>query len=259
MRRDRLPEDRLSLGSVQHFPTRSTGNLADVWRLAEVAAEPARVRNTRLEDYAAIRAVQGDVSPHVPPWALRQLEAQVHAFPEGQFVALSDGRVCGAAAALVVAWREFGLEHAWREITSDGSFAGHRASGDTLYCAALVADTSRRGFSAARALVQAHRRLCRKMNLQRLVTSARLSGYAQHASTMPAEEYARRVVWGEIEDPGLRFALAAGFQYFGVAQGYLPEDHESLGHAALLTWVNPLHAPRQPPASIASERRRRVA
>jgi hypothetical protein len=247
------------LGSVQPFPGRqTTGTLADVWRLAPVASEPARARNTRREDYAAIRAVQRDASAHVPPWSLRQLEAQVHAFPEGQFVALMDGRVCGAAATLLVGWREYGLEHTWRAITADGTFATHQPAGDTLYCAALVADGSRHGFSIARALVRAQRRLCRKLNLPRVIATARLTGYAEHAAAMPVEDYARRVVWGELDDAGLRFALAQGFQFCGVARGYMPEDGESAGHAALLAWLNPLHSPRQPPASIA-ERRRRAA
>ena len=247
------------MGSVQNFPGRQAGTLADVWRLASLGAEPPRVRNTRREDYAAIRAVQRDTSPHVPPWSLRQLEAQVHAFPAGQLAAMADGHLVGAAAALIVDWREQGMDHTWRSITADGSFATHRPEGDSLYCAALVADTTRRGFSVSRALVQAQRRLCRRMNLARMVATARLAGYAAHRDAMSADEYARRVVWGEIEDPGLRFALANGYQFCGVLPHYMPEDGESAGHAALLAWLNPLHAPPQPPASIANERRRRAA
>lgn len=248
------------MGSVRPFPGRQpAGTLADVWRLAAVGSEPARVRNTRRDDYAAIRAVQRDSAPHVPPWSLRQLESQVHAFAEGQFVALADGHVCGAAATLMVGWREYGLEHTWRAITADGAFTTHQPGGDTLYCAALVTDTSRRGFGSARALVQAQRRLCRKLNLPRIIIATRLAGYAAHAPSMSPEEYARRVVWGELGDADLRFALAHGFQYSGVARGYLPEDGESAGHAAILAWLNPLHARPQPPASIASERRRKVA
>lgn len=248
------------MGSVQLFPGKQTsGTLADVWRLAAVGSEPTRVRNTRREDYAAIRAVQREASPHVPPWSLRQLEGQVHAFPEGQLVALAEGHLSGAAATLVVSWRDYGLGHTWRAITADGSFATHQTGGDTLYCAALVTDTSRRGFGSARALMQAQRRLCRKLNLRRIIAAARMAGYAAHADSMPPEEYAHRVVWGELEDAGLRFALAHGFQFCGVAHGYMPEDGESAGNAALLAWLNPLHARPQPPASIASERRRKVA
>ena len=248
------------MGSVQPFPGRpAAGTLADVWRLAPVGSEPPRARNTRREDYAAIRAVQRDSSPHVPPWSLRQLEAQLHAFPQGQLVALADGQVAGAAAALVVDWSAIGLQHTWRAVTAEGTFASHQASGDTLYCAALVADTSRRGYGVGRTLVQAQRRLCRRLNLARIVASARLAGYADHASDMDVEDYARRVVWGELEDPGLRFALAHGYQFCGVARDYMPEDGESQGHAAILAWLNPLHARPQPPASIANERRRRAA
>ena len=227
--------------------------------MAALGSEPPRVRNTRREDYAAIRAVQRESTPHVPPWSLRQLEAQVHAFPAGQLAAMADGQLTGAAATLVVDWREHGLDHTWRSITADGTFGSHQAGGDTLYCAALVTDTSRRGFGVARALMQAQRRLCRRMNLARVVSTSRLAGYADHHEELSAEEFARRIVWGEIEDPGLRFALAHGCQFCGVLRDYLPEDGESRGHAALLAWLNPLYGPPGPPASIVSERRRRAA
>jgi hypothetical protein len=122
-----------------------------------------------------------------------------------------------------------------------------------------VTDTTRHGFGIARALQQAQRRLCRRLNLPRLIATARLEGYAAHAAAMDPEDYAMRVIWGEIENPGLRFRLAQGFQFCCVVRDYLPEDGESGGHAALLVWLNPLHATPQPPASIVSERRRRVA
>ena len=248
------------MGSVQPFPGRpSIGTLADGWRLAALGSEPPRVRNTRREDYAAIRAVQRDTSPHVPPWSLRQLEAQVHAFPQGQLVALVEGRIVGAAATLVVAWRDHGLDHNWRGITAEGLFASHQPGGDTLYVAAMVSDAARRGFGVARTLMQAQRRLCRRLNLARVVTAARMAGYAEHAEAMSPDDYARRVVWGEIDDPPLRFALAHGYQFCGVAREYMPEDGESRGHAAVLSWLNPMHASPQPPASIANERRRRAA
>ena len=247
------------MGSVQIFPGRQAGTLADVWRLAAVGAEPPRVRNTRREDYAAIRAVQRDTTPHLPPWSLRQLEAQLQAFPQGQFLALADGRIVGASATLVVPWAQHRLAHTWRSVTGEGMFSTHQPGADTLYCAALVTDTTRRGFGAARALVQAERRLCRRLNLARIVATTRIAGFSDRATEMTADEYARRVVWGEIEDPPLRFALAHGFQFCGVLPGFMPEDTDSQGHAALLAWLNPMHSPPRPPASIANERRRRAA
>jgi GNAT superfamily N-acetyltransferase len=248
------------LGSIQPFPGRpGTGTLADVWRLSSVAGDTLRVRNTRREDYAAIRAVQRESAPHVPPWSLRQLESQVHAFPEGQLVALADSHLCGAAATLVVDWAQHAAGHTWRSITGDGLFGTHQAHGNALYCAALVADVSRRGYGIARALVQAQRRLCRRLNLPRILTTSRMPGYAERAASLSPEEYAMRVVWGDVEDGEMRFRLAHGFQFCGVLRAYLPEDSESCGHAALFAWVNPLHAPPKPPASIVSERRRKAA
>lgn len=261
MRGNDLPQDQLTLGSIRPFPGRSTaGTLADVWRLAPPAVPDApRIRQTQTQDYAAIRAVQREASPHVPPWSLRQLEAQVAAFPEGQMVAVREGRVLGAAATLVVRWADYGAEHTWREITGEGLFGTHDPHGDTLYCAASVVDTTRHGFGTVRTLIQAQRRLCRRLNLSRLVSPARLEGYAVHAATMDPEHYAMRVVWGELENPHLRLRLSQGFQFCGVLRGYMPEDAESSGHAALLVWLNPLHAAPQPPASVVSERRRRAA
>jgi GNAT superfamily N-acetyltransferase len=248
------------LGSIQPFPGRhGAGTLADVWRLSSLAADAIRVRNSRREDYAAIRAVQRDTTPHVPPWSLRQLESQLHAFPEGQLVAVADSRLCGATATLVVDWSQHAAGHTWRSLTADGLFTTHQAHGNALYCAALVTDASRRGYGIARLLVQAQRRLCRRLNLPRILATSRMTGYAERASALSPEEYAMRVVWGDIEDAEMRFRLAHGFQLCGVLRDYLPEDADSGGHAALFAWLNPLHAPPKPPASIASERRRRAA
>jgi hypothetical protein len=123
----------------------------------------------------------------------------------------------------------------------------------------MVTDTTRRGYGVARTLAHAQRRLCRRLNLPRVIAPARLAGYAAHAATMAPEEYAMRVVWGDLEEAHLRFRLAQGFQFCGVLRGYLPEDGESCGNAALVAWLNPLHAPPNPPASIAAARRRRAA
>lgn len=248
------------MGSIQTFPgKRPSGTLADVWRLSSVPDEGIRVRNTKREDYAAIRAVQRDISPHVPPWSLRQLEAQVQAFPEGQFIAFSEGRICGAAATLVVDWDRYVEGHTWRDVTGDGMFATHEPRGNALYCATLVTDATRHGFGIARTLLHAQRRLCRKLNLPRVIGACRLPHYAEHADSLSPEGFATRVVWGDIEEPELRLRLAQGFQFCGVLRGYLPEDRESGGAAALLAWLNPLHAPPRPPASIATERRRKAA
>jgi hypothetical protein len=216
-----------------------------------------RVRPSRLDDCAAIRALQRQSHPGIAPWTVRQLESQRRAFPHGQLVADCGGEVVGAASTLIVRWDHLALDRTWDFLTGDGFFATHDEAGSTLFGAELVVNWVRRGTGAARALYLAQRRLCRRLNLQRMIIAARMPGYAAREMEMSPETYAQRVVWGDIEDPHLRFAIGLGFQYCGVIRGYLPEDRDSAGNAALFVWLNPLHSPAEPPANV--ERPRKCA
>lgn len=249
------------MGSIiEVFPgRRHAATLADVWRSAPApGGGPARVRTARLEDFAAIRALHKSAAPFAAAWTLKQLENQMHAFPEGQLVAAIDGQVVGAASTLVVGWDEYAANHTWREITGDGSFITHDPEGRTLYCAGFAADETRHGYGVARALVQAERRLARRLNLRRIISTARLAGLSELAGETP-ELYAMRVIWGDLDDPALRFQLAQGFQYCGILHGHRPEDVASGGHAALLAWLNPMYSPPGPSAYAAPRRQLKSA
>src|SRR5205085_6093165 len=124
-----------------------------------------------------------------------------------------DSQVVGLSSTLVVRWDEYAAHHTWREITGDGSFTTHDAAGRTLFCADFVADASHHGYGVARALLQAERRLARRMNLRRIIMTSRLAGLAALDDSVTPELYAMRVIWGDIDDPGMRFVLAQGFQY----------------------------------------------
>ena len=250
------------MGSIiEVFPAkRGAATIADVWRAApDLGGGPVRVRATRLEDFAAIRGLQRAAQPFAAPWSLKQLEDQIHSFPDGQFVAVSDGHVIGAASSLVVDWDHYAVDHTWKGITGDGHFTTHASHGRTLYAADLVADATRRGFGIARALFQSQRRLARRRNLRRIIATTRLPGYGHAREAMSPELYAMRVIWGEIADPAMRFKMSQGFQYCGILRGYMPEDAESCGHAALLAWLNPLYSPPGPPAYMAPERQLKSA
>jgi GNAT superfamily N-acetyltransferase len=250
------------LGSIQAFPPRIHGpaTIADVWRAGPVPGSGVvKVRETRLEDYAAIRALQRVAAPYTTPWTLKQFESQRLAFPEGQMVAVCEGHVVGVASSLVVRWDDYNAQPTWRSITAEGHFTTHDSTGHTLYGADLVVDSTRRGFGVGRALFQARRRLCRRLNLRRIIATTRLPGYGARREALTPEQYAMRVVWGDIADPAMRFLMAQGFQYCGILHDYLPEDAESCGHAALLAWLNPLFAPPGPTASEEAQRQRKCA
>jgi hypothetical protein len=225
--------------------------------LAESAS--LRVRSLRLEDCAAIRALQGQAMPGIPPWTVQQLESQRHVFPDGQLVAEAGGLVVGALGSLIVRWDDYAVGQDWKEITGDGCFTTHDPAGRTLFGLDPIVVVTRRGFGVARALYHAQRRLCRRLNLRRIIAAARLPGYHAVEDRMTPDLYAMKVIWGDLEDPVLRFPLSLGFDYCGIVHGYRPEDAESCGHAALIVWLNPLYAPPRPPAAIERERSRKCA
>lgn len=248
------------MGSIQLFPRRGAVTIADVWRVAPVASGGAiRVRPARVEDYAAIRALERQAPLGAHASTLRQFESRRQVFPEGQWVAECDGTIAGAGGSIVVAWESYPDEPDWKALTGDGGFLAHDPQGRTIFAFDAVADFTRRGFGVARALHLARRRLCRRLNLRRIAAALPLPGYRSLGDAIPPELYAKRVVWGEIEEPVMRFHLAQGFQYCGILHGFLPQDEGCAGHAALVAWLNPLYTPSGPSARVASQRARKCA
>jgi len=202
---------------------------------------PVRVRPTEERDFEAITALTRLVYPDSPPWKAEQLASHRRVFPDGQFVAIEPetGHVVGMAASLIVLWSDYPDHGTWREFTEAGMFTNHDPEGRTLYGAEVLVDpgVQRRGVGAA--LYTARRRLCRRKGLLRIRAAARLRGYHRHASTMSPEGYVMRVVRGLLKGPTLSFQLKHGFRVLEVVPGYLQHDPESLGHAALIEWLNP--------------------
>lgn len=205
------------------------------------------IRHTRGTDIGPLIALQKRVYPTIPPWREELLSKQLEVFPQGQIVAEVDGLLVGAASALVVLWDEWQVEHTWREITARGSFDTHNPEGRTLYGAEVFVHPHLRGSGIGRALYQGRQRICRQLNLKRIMACGRLPGYHRHAGQMSALLYAQKVVWGDIIDPVLSFQLREGFHFCGTVDDYLPEDGESRGHASLIVWLNPRHNAKKAP------------
>ena len=76
-----------------------------------------------------------------------------------------------------------------RGITDGGYFHNHDPGGDTLYGADVYVDPDCQGKGVGGALYEARRRLCKQLNLRRILAGGRLSGYAEHEATLTPEEY----------------------------------------------------------------------
>lgn len=205
------------------------------------------IRHTRAEDIPELIALQKrSYPPEMPPWSRTKFEQQLETFPQGQIVAESGGRVVGCASSLIVLWDDWYDTHTWKGITAAGTFDSHNPDGRTLYGAEVFVDPEVRGKGLGHALYQGRRKLCKAMNLKRIIACGRLPGYHKHAGDMSPEDYAKRVVWGDFRDPVLGFQLKEGFHYCGVIEEYLPEDRESCGNASLIVWLNPDYRPNRP-------------
>jgi GNAT superfamily N-acetyltransferase len=199
------------------------------------------VRNTRAEDFSGIISVCQEVYKTSIPWNEEQLASHLRVFPEGQFVAVeSDSqRVLGMSASLIVFWDDYDMKTTWRDFTDRGMFTNHDPEkGRTLYGAEVMVRPSQQGKGIGSKIYDARRELVRNLGLRRIRAGARLRGYHNYAARMSAEDYVIAVIGGELRDPTLSFQLRHGFHVMGVVSGYLQHDAESLGHAAVIEWIN---------------------
>lgn len=172
-------------------------------------------------------------------WGERHLLSHLRVFPQGQLVAEVGGRILGAVSSLVV---DMGPEplrhHTWVGVTDGGYFTNHNLAADTLYGADVYVHPDARGQGVGAALYEARRQLCRRLNKRRILAGGRLWNYEEHADRMSPDEYAQKVLIGELRDLVLSFQLREGFVLRGVMQHYL-RDPKSRNCGSLVEWLNP--------------------
>ena len=200
------------------------------------------MRNTRREDFEEIAGLSRAVYPDAPPWNPAQLGSHLDVFPEGQFVAVdsASGRLVGMASSLIILWDDYDMAMDWRDFTEHGMFTNHDPEhGRTLYGAEIIVHPALQGRGIGKQLYRARRGLVQRLGLLRVRAGARLRGYHRHADRLLPEAYVIEVVHGRLVDLTLTFQLRQGFEVIAVVEDYLRHDPESLGHAAVIEWLNP--------------------
>jgi hypothetical protein len=84
----------------------------------------------------------------------------------------------------------------------------------------------------------ARKNLVIKLNRKRMIVGSRLYNFYKQANKMTPEEYAQKVISGELTDPALSFQLKNGFRFIKILPDYL-YDRRSVNYTSFLEWVNP--------------------
>jgi predicted amidohydrolase/GNAT superfamily N-acetyltransferase len=214
-----------------------------------VTIDPTRilVREATRADVSALVRLNELVYPAVANedvvWGERHLVSHQRIFPQGQLVAEVDGKIVGAVASLIVDLGPDPLRpHTWPGITDSGYFTNHDPEADTLYGADVYVHPDARGLGVGAALYEARRNLCRRLNKRRILAGGRLWDYTDQGAGMTPEEYAARVVSGDLRDRVLSFQLREGFVLRSVLPNYI-HDSRSKNFASLIEWLNPDYRP----------------
>ncbi len=196
----------------------------------------------RPQHFQQIQELCLKVYPFSKPWSIAQLESHQFHFPDGQLIIVDTekNQVVGLAFSLIISWDDYSQRDNWGDFTAGGFFSNHNPrKGKTLYGAEVMVDPECRGQGLGKLLYEGRKKIVQKYGLKRIRAGARLRGYSRHKDTMSATEYAGQVVARKIYDPTLSFQLARDFVVIDVAKNYLFNDPESLGHAAVIEWLNP--------------------
>ena len=163
-----------------------------------------------------------------------QVRGQINHFPEGQFVALYDGRIVGYCASMRVDADLAFAPHDWEEITANGFGSRHDPTGAWLYGYEMCVDPKVRGVRIGQRLYDARKTLAERLELKGIVIGGRMPGYQRNRRKVDGPAgYLEAVATRKLRDPVVSFQLRNGFEIKGVLENYLPEDKRSDGNAAL--------------------------
>ncbi len=204
---------------------------------------PATVRSYTVEDFEQLIAIQAAAFPPPYPeelwWNQEQLHEHIARFPQGALCVEIDGKLAGSMTGLVIAFDEAHPQHTWEQITDHGYIRNHDPQGDTLYVADLCVHPDYRQWGLGKLLMQSMYEVTAALGLKRLLGAGRMPGYHRVADRYSPAQYVERITSGELYDPVISFLMRCGRTPLTVIADYL-EDEESLNHAVLMEWKNPL-------------------
>lgn len=225
------------------------------------------VRNAVSDDIDAIAALVKRVYPGMSTYTRGMLRGQLHAFPEGCWVATFGDRIVGYCATIRISESAALSPHTWNEITGGGFGSTHEDDGEYLYGYEVCVDPEIRRYRIGQRFYSERRKLAERLQLKGIVIAGRIPGYERRRKQFATpQDYVVAVRERKVRDPVINFQLRNGFELIGVLEGYLPADNQSLGSAAHMVWRNPQYVEpevsqtgRAAPAVVTGVNRVRIA
>lgn len=158
-------------------------------------------------------------------------------FPEGEFVALLNGKVVGLGSGFFIDFDFDHTDHTFNEMIAEGYYTNHKPAGEYYYGADISVHPECRGMGIGRMLYDARKELVVRHNRKGIVAGGVLPGYPTYRQSMTIHEYVEEVVSGNLYDPTLSMQLRNGFTVRGMLENYI-DDSNSDNWATLIYWEN---------------------
>jgi len=208
----------------------------------------AEIRSYTENDFDELIRVQREAFPPPFPedllWNKEQLKNHITLFPEGALCVEIEGSIAGSITGLIVNLDENDLEHSWADITDNGYIRNHDRNGNTLYIVDICISPNYRKLGLGKWMLQSMYETVVHLGLDRLLGGGRMPGYHLQSAELSIEEYASKVLEGELKDPVVSFLLRCGRTPVKPVANYL-EDEESLNYGMLMQWRNPFKQKRE--------------
>lgn len=173
-----------------------------------------------------------------------KFEARLEVFPEGFFLASSQGQLAGVSTSEVVNYDPKNPPKTWDEITDNGFIRGtQNLAGNALYVVSVGVSADFQGQGIGHKLVEAQKELTKRLSLERLVLGARIPGYHSYHQTHPTVSAQNYVTLEETPragkklDPEIRFYESCGLEVVKVMPNYGP-DVQSENFGVIMVWRN---------------------
>ena len=166
-------------------------------------------------------------------WKREHLLRHLELFPEGQFIAVSEGQVVGSCSNTVISEENWCAHRSWDDTVGGYFLDNFDGRGSTVYGLDISVHPDFRQRGIAKALYQARFDLV-KTGYRRYGTACRLPDFIHNHFPTP-ELFATAVSRCEAEDRTLTPLLKMGLTMTDVLTNYM-DDPDSGTAAALLEW-----------------------